>query len=45
LRQWKADPDLAAVRDPAWLAAMPDVDRDRWGRFWADVDVLIARRP
>jgi tetratricopeptide (TPR) repeat protein len=38
---WKHDPDLAAVRDPAWLAAMPPSDRKRWEAFWADVDALL----
>ena len=45
LSQWKTDPDLAAVRDPAWLAAMPDADRERWTRFWADVGASMNKRP
>ena len=43
LKRWKADPDLAAVRDPAWLAVMPADDRKRWEALWADVDALLGR--
>jgi Flp pilus assembly protein TadD len=42
LTQWKADPNLASVRDPAQLAAMPSVDRTAWESLWADVDALLA---
>jgi predicted ribosomally synthesized peptide with SipW-like signal peptide len=37
---WKRDPELAAVRDPIWLAAMPADEREKWEEFWADVDAL-----
>jgi hypothetical protein len=42
LDRWKWDPDLAAVRDPAWLAAMPAADRAEWEALWADVDAVLA---
>jgi hypothetical protein len=42
LDRWKWDPDLAAVRDPAWLAAMPAPDRAEWEALWADVDAVLA---
>jgi tetratricopeptide (TPR) repeat protein len=42
LTHWKADADLACVRDPAWLAAMPPADREAWESLWADVDALLA---
>jgi tetratricopeptide (TPR) repeat protein len=42
LTHWKADADLACVRDPAWLAAMPPTDREAWESLWADVDALLA---
>jgi hypothetical protein len=42
LNHWKEDPDLAAVRDPAWLAAMPAPDRAEWVALWADVDAVLA---
>ena len=45
LQGWKADADLTAVRDAAWMAAMPVPDRERWARFWADVDTLLTKRP
>jgi tetratricopeptide (TPR) repeat protein len=41
--EWKQNPDLMAVRDPAWLAAMPAADRERWQALWADVDALLAK--
>src|SRR5205085_19301 len=40
LARWQTNPDLIAVRDPAWLAAMPEGDRAHWQRLWADVAVL-----
>jgi hypothetical protein len=43
LNSLKRDGDLAAVRDPAWLAAMPEPERKKWQIFWADVDALIAQ--
>jgi hypothetical protein len=42
LTHWKKDPDLAPVRDPAQLAAMPPADRKAWEAFWRDVDALLA---
>jgi hypothetical protein len=42
---WKADPSLANVRDPAWLASMPAPDRKAWEALWADVDALLAATP
>jgi serine/threonine-protein kinase len=40
LAYWQIDPDLLAVRDPAWLAAMPEGDRAQWQQLWADIEVL-----
>ncbi len=42
LTHWKKDPDLASVRDPEWLAAMPMDDRKAWQAFWGDVDAVLA---
>jgi tetratricopeptide (TPR) repeat protein len=42
LIHWRQDADLIAVRDSAWLAAMPGADRKRWEAIWADVDALLA---
>jgi tetratricopeptide (TPR) repeat protein len=42
LDHWKKDPDLAPVRDPASLAAMPSADRKAWEDFWRDVNTLLG---
>jgi tetratricopeptide (TPR) repeat protein len=42
LAGWKEDPDLAPVRDPASLAAMPPADAVAWRSLWRDVDALLA---
>ena len=43
LRRWRSDPDLAGVRAKHALAALPDEERERWARFWSDVDALLRR--
>ena len=40
--RWKADPALAPVRAPEWLAEMSGTDRQAWQELWADVDALIV---
>jgi serine/threonine-protein kinase len=40
LAQWQSDPDLLAVRDQAWLAAMPEADCAQWQQLWADIEAL-----
>jgi tetratricopeptide (TPR) repeat protein len=40
LAHWQQDADLIAVRDQSWLAAMPEGDRVRWQKLWADVVAL-----
>jgi tetratricopeptide (TPR) repeat protein len=42
LKRWKQDGDLAPVRDPAWLAAMPPDDRQAWEALWREVDAVLA---
>src|SRR5262245_53032752 len=42
LRHWKADPDLACVRDPDALAKLPEAERKQWQTLWADVDALLG---
>jgi tetratricopeptide (TPR) repeat protein len=42
LTGWKNSANLASVRDPASLAAMPPEERKEWAALWADVDALIA---
>jgi serine/threonine protein kinase/Flp pilus assembly protein TadD len=39
---WRKNPDLAGVRDPAPLAALPDEERRQWEHFWADAAALLA---
>jgi serine/threonine-protein kinase len=41
LRRWKADPDLASIRDEDALDALPETERRAWRDFWAAVDALI----
>jgi eukaryotic-like serine/threonine-protein kinase len=43
MEQWKRDIDLAGVREPEALAAMPEEDRKVWRAFWADLDSLLDR--
>jgi serine/threonine-protein kinase len=43
LRYWQEDPDLAAVRDPAALAQLPQPERAAWQALWADVAALLER--
>jgi serine/threonine protein kinase/Flp pilus assembly protein TadD len=36
-RHWQRDPDLAALRDDAALAKLPEQEQMSWRQFWADV--------
>ena len=40
---WKVHNDLAAVRDEAALAALPEEERAAWQALWAEVDELIEK--
>jgi hypothetical protein len=42
-RHWRQDPDLAGVRDPDVLAALPEPERADWQALWAQVDRLARR--
>ena len=42
LTHWQNDPDLLAVRDRDWLAAMPEADRARWQQLWADIAAVLS---
>ena len=42
LRHWKSDPDLAGIRDPAAIAALPEPERNDWKSLWAQVDRLLV---
>jgi hypothetical protein len=43
LEHWQADPDLAGVRDPKALDALPGPERDGWRELWKNVTVALAR--
>ncbi|HZW33338.1 MAG TPA: tetratricopeptide repeat protein, partial [Isosphaeraceae bacterium] len=43
LQSWKADPDLASLRDPAALAKLPREEQDACRALWTEVDTLLAR--
>ena len=43
LMHWKADPDLAALRDPAALAKLPEDEQKACRTLWSDVDSLLAK--
>jgi hypothetical protein len=43
LDRWRADPGLAAVRDPAALDRLSETERNGWRAFWGEVDSLFSR--
>ena len=43
LAHWKEDADLAAIRDDAALAKLPEQERAAFKQLWTDVDGLLAR--
>ena len=43
LKHWKADTDLAGIRDEKELARMPDKERAVFYQLWNDVDKLLIR--
>ncbi len=43
LRYWGEDPELAAIRDPDFLAKLPEAERASWKTFWDDVAELIHK--
>jgi serine/threonine-protein kinase len=40
---WKAEPNLAGVRDADALAKLPESERTAWTALWAEVDALLAK--
>jgi tetratricopeptide (TPR) repeat protein len=44
-RQWQRNDDLAGVREPAELSKLPDHERVRWTKLWADVETLASSDP
>ena len=45
LRQWKADANLASLRDAGELARLPDDERAFLKALWADLDAALTRTP
>ena len=43
LLAWKANIDLAGVRDQDGLAILPDVERTEWQELWLKVDRLLTQ--
>ena len=43
LQHWKADGDLAGVRDADGLAKLPEAERTEWITLWGEVDALLAK--
>jgi hypothetical protein len=43
LQHWKADADLAGIRDDAELAKLPESERAAFRKLWADVDALLKK--
>ncbi len=41
LAHWTTDPDLAAVREPAALAKLPESERNEWVAMWLRVNTVI----
>ena len=45
LSDWRADSELASVRDPAELAKLADSESAQWQRLWADVAAVLSADP
>jgi len=43
LQHWKADADLAGLRDAAALAKLPESEQKACRALWADVDALLKK--
>jgi Flp pilus assembly protein TadD len=43
LQHWKADPDLAGLREPEALARLPKDEQKACRALWAEVDGLLAK--
>jgi serine/threonine-protein kinase len=43
LQHWQHNPELAGIRDAAWLVNLPADELRACRQFWADVDALLKR--
>jgi serine/threonine-protein kinase len=45
LARWRADPDLAGLRDPAALERLPPAERQECRALWRDLEALLGPTP
>jgi eukaryotic-like serine/threonine-protein kinase len=43
MQHWQMDPDLAGIREETALAKLPEAERDRCRKLWADVEALQTK--
>jgi serine/threonine-protein kinase len=43
LQHWQRDPDLAGLRDKDALTKLPEPERERCQKLWAEVETLLTR--
>jgi hypothetical protein len=43
LLQWQHNPDLAGIRDAAWIVNLPDEELRACRKLWAEVEALLRR--
>ncbi len=43
LQHWQEDGDLAGVREPKAIEALPEAEREAWRALWAGVEGLLTR--
>ena len=43
LKHWKADTELAGIRDPAVLDKLPADEQNTCAALWAEVDALVKK--
>jgi eukaryotic-like serine/threonine-protein kinase len=43
MQHWQMEPDLAGIREETALAKLPEAERDRCRKLWADVEALQTK--
>jgi hypothetical protein len=43
LRDWLSHDGLAAVREPAAVARLPEEERGAWRKLWHEIEALLAQ--
>jgi serine/threonine-protein kinase len=43
MQRWQRDPGMGGVRDKAALAKLPEDERKKWQKLWADVAAFLER--